>query len=632
MARSVGHVRARARRWRWILVAVVILLLWNQPARARPALSPDGGSGNLSGDGAPAEPLGDEHVLLIVNAESPASVHIADLYRQYHPGITSEQVVMLTGLADAAATDATPADEIISRDEFSTKIAQPIREHLINYDLVNQIYVIITTAGLPYRIEDTTYPNVVHPAGQSPYPWGSNPSDVVEHIGQIDAASVESELAVLFQTTDPQVPEEHRLALSNRVCNPYQGYRSGIRSFASLRDIRNRAQTFQWDTPWAVADAPWMEGQVSPNGNGMVNRRFSPADIYLTARLDGPRGSGVSPIFAVRQMLERARKASDPSEGVNPNLGVIVLDDSPVPPAAYNIDRNRAWNLPWGFNYLLNPPYEEPPDTMWANVRNDYGECFEVLTAQSPPSEGQQLSEQSVVLDDLAVIYDFTDEIMNAGSAIVDGAPCLALATFGRNAGDGRPADYLFTGGPEGGALFQYVNGAVFASLESFNATTMFIDVNTTQGKIADFVALGGTAAMGHAFEPGSEAAIDVEFVFYNLLADEDEDGRADLTAVEAFFTGLPFLSWSEVFIGDPLMRLAFNEQGGGIAPPENGPGDANGDGFVDFDDLLILADSFFLGLGSPGYDDRADFDKNLFVDYDDLLILSDHFFTYVGP
>ena len=69
--------------------------------------------------------LGEQHVLLLVNGDSPVSVHVAKMYRQYHPGIANEQVLVLSGLSDCASPSATAADEIITRQEFESLIAQP---------------------------------------------------------------------------------------------------------------------------------------------------------------------------------------------------------------------------------------------------------------------------------------------------------------------------------------------------------------------------------------------------------------------------------------------------------------------------------------------------------------------------
>ncbi len=58
-------------------------------------------------------------------------------------------------------------------------------------------------------------------------------------------------------------------------------------------------------------------------------------------------------------------------------------------------------------------------------------------------------------------------------------------------------------------------------------------------------------------------------------------------------------------------------------ALPATVPGDVNGDDHVDAADLLILADSFGLKPGDPGYDMRCDSNADGCVDVTDLLILA---------
>jgi hypothetical protein len=158
--------------------------------------------------------LGPADVLILVNANSPTSRYIAKMYRGYYPQITDVQVLQLSGLTDCSGPASTAADEIITRDQYNTLIAGPVRNYLLTYNLASAVKVIITTAGMPYRIKDTVYPNVVYPAG-------SNYNDVSNHISEINAASVESELTCLWFCDYGTYPTTS----SNRIVNPYQGYR-----------------------------------------------------------------------------------------------------------------------------------------------------------------------------------------------------------------------------------------------------------------------------------------------------------------------------------------------------------------------------------------------------------------------
>jgi hypothetical protein len=54
------------------------------------------------------------------------------------------------------------------------------------------------------------------------------------------------------------------------------------------------------------------------------------------------------------------------------------------------------------------------------------------------------------------------------------------------------------------GVQFQLANGAVFVSWESFNASTFLPNATVFQGLVAQWIARGGTAGVGHVAEPGA--------------------------------------------------------------------------------------------------------------------------------
>jgi hypothetical protein len=372
---------------------------------------------------------------------------------------------------------------------------------------------------------------------------------------------------------------------------------------------------------------------------GTVGRRFHVGDMYLTARLDGPKRIGQSAIFAVRAMLERAKRASNPSFGINPAQAVAVFDDAPG--QSKNFDNNRTFNLTYGVDYWeYSDVVNQPPDADQCRVKEDYGYGYIMLTDSDPHEGILNIGGFPVAAGSFGVMFDRRNatrtsqaDLNNyaaANPARVNPQGIILLATYGKNGDEGNPFNYLLVGGPGGGPLFNVVNGAVFTSIESFNAVTMFSDVNTapvSQGKLVDFITIGGTAAVGHSFEPQPDAAIDNEFLFYNLLADANGDGRADLTLVEAAFTAIPYLSWSELLIGDPLMRFAFGP--GGLAWTSPRQGDANLDGIINFKDvrLLNLALGGQLNSSDPlvfgQYNDLCDFNQDGIINFKDVRSLN---------
>jgi hypothetical protein len=529
-----------------------------------PAWAAGGGPGG-SGASEPVPDLGPSNLLILVNASSPASESIAGLYRAFHPEIAPAQVLHLTGLPDCASASAGPVDEIITRDEFEALIAQPVRDYLITKGWVDSVYCIVTTAGLPYRIEDTDpdLADVVKPAA-------SAAMLTVDNRYRVNAASVEAELAVLFQI-DPALPYSAEMPIKNRVVNPYQGYASEIRAWEGCRDVLNRRESFRWTYMWRVYRSPKIEGTFDYAGYSAYNRAMSPADIYLVTRLDGPRAQGEYPVLAVLSMLERAAAVSDPTYedfvGYDPNKSFVAIDESPCAPAQFAYC--QVYNFPPQYDFLTLPDHPVPPgaedfDGVF-NEGNHFELAFETLAGFEPPP--------------LSTLIGFAD--FGLGSRVLWNDTCVPLSdyflppnagligllTYGRNGGEGRSPTYLLTDGPDGGPLFTCAYGAVFSSLESFNAVTMFTDASTSQGKLVEFLEMGGSGAVGHAFEPGVEGLIQGDFLLVNLLRDDDEDGVGDMTLAEAAFTAMPFLSWAEVVLGDPLMRLRVAS--GGLVDPE---------------------------------------------------------------
>ncbi len=546
-------------------------------------------------------------VLILVNQNSPTSRYIAKLYQQYHPGIADSQILYLSNnpsypdlyLSDCSGTDSTAADEIISRDEYETLIANPVRKYLVQNNMVNSVRLIITTAGLPYRIADTTYSNIVMPAGGIGYASSLTSS--------IDAASVESELAVLFQN-DPN--NSNTVGAFDRIVNTYQGYRrSGIELF--VRNIINNLDNFVWLKPRKLTAShypPLMEGSRARN-EGVQGRHFSAGDTYLTCRLDGPKNQGQSAIFAVRDMLERAKRASSPAYGINPTQATVVLDDAPL---ATNYNSNRIYNLNKYVNYIIwQSGVQQPPDTTYAETRDDYDSGFYQMTGLTATTEVLNSGSMSVA-HNLNVICDKRTSVRLNQASLAAGKLVSALAGYGMNGDEGSNKYYLLNGGPSGGALFNMAYGAVFCSIESFNGVSMFSNASSAQAKIIDFLKIGGTGAIGHSFEPLSDATIDTEFFYYNLLADSDSDGYADMTFIEAAFTGIPYVSWSEVVIGDPLMRIAY---GPGGQAQSIVPGDINGDGQKDITDVYLWTQNYLGSLDSN--------DPQIFERYNDLCDLN---------
>jgi uncharacterized protein (TIGR03790 family) len=150
-------------------------------------------------------------------------------------------------------------------------------------------------------------------------------------------------------------------------------------------------------------------------------------------------------------------------------------------------------------------------------------------------------------------------------------------------------------------------DGAVFTSWESFNAESFyFLGNHGSQGLLGEWLAKGGTAAVGNVAEPqGTPATIINEDLLIQRLLD-------GMTFAEAAWSAARQLSWVNTVVGDPLMTWR-----------QLLPGDANRDGLVDANDLRVLGKSW--GKSVPGGMDgwiRGDLNGDDLVDFNDLALI----------
>ncbi len=166
----------------------------------------------------------------------------------------------------------------------------------------------------------------------------------------------------------------------------------------------------------------------------------------------------------------------------------------------------------------------------------------------------------------------------------------------------GTPSDYILNG-----IDFDLADGAVFTSLESYNAYSFDVGGTTNgQGQVAQWLQIGGTAGVGYVQEPTASwvTVSNEDILFANLL-----DGR---TFAEAAWAANFELSYVNTVVGDPLMTWKLLIQG-----------DVNVDGVVDISDLAIMG-AHWSGTAAPGgYGwSIGDLNSDGTVDISDLALL----------
>lgn len=398
--------------------------------------------------------------------------------------------------------------------QFCKLLRDPLRAHIVKEKLQHQVRVLVLTKGLPHVIADMK--NVVA---------GDQPQIQDQHFrsGNATGASVDSELTLLYQDLAAGESGGPGDSLADGlIMNPCWLNTQPI-TFSSTEHILVKRSL------------------VCPNGKGTIwtsdpaeiekaagkapfdpARILTPGDILLTARLDGPT------VADVRAMLDRAKDVY-----FNINTHTIVLDEADsngLADAAPNKELDNAAPLRGGDDL------EQTRDLFKQDGR---------LSAAGLVYDAQSGTDHFCV----GPRYEWSP------NAKVITRPVILLSTSGSNTPGKHPT--VKSGSKAGqdagicyGESFTWAPGAIFLSIESFNARDFGgLGGWPGQQQISAFLASGGTFAIGNAQEPFSFTTPDTLPLAANFLL-------GDLTFVEAAWSAIPAISWQQVVIGDPLARV----------------------------------------------------------------------------
>jgi len=166
----------------------------------------------------------------------------------------------------------------------------------------------------------------------------------------------------------------------------------------------------------------------------------------------------------------------------------------------------------------------------------------------------------------LPVVHDTRQE------PVVDLERIAGLATWGSNASNAleEPGQPFFGG--IGGRRYPGTFGprAPTIALVSFDARTFTSPPRYGQSLAADLLRLGAAGAAGHVMEPAL-AGVGRPYLLLREYA-------LGTRAVEAYYRSIPFLGWTNVYVGDPLMTIE--------RPVAQRPADQDGDGVPDGRDV----------------------------------------------
>jgi uncharacterized protein (TIGR03790 family) len=232
-------------------------------------------------------------------------------------------------------------------------------------------------------------------------------------------------------------------------------------------------------------------------------------------------------------------------------------------------------------------------------VYNRPGNTF--VIDNDPSAAYSRMPQLTTALDALHQPYTYDNT-----STFVRTAPGPVLGYVSQGVHGGASADYLTN--PTTGLSFSTAPGATFFTLESYNAYsfTQGVTPPQAQGQVAQWIARGGTAAVGNVQEPGasSSTVTNEDRMFQELLG--------GYTFAEAAWNATRQLSYVNTVVGDPLMTWK--------------PwvvGDANQDGRVDLSDFQIVNAALGTKVGDAGYNPLADMDGNGIIDANDIQIVT---------
>jgi uncharacterized protein (TIGR03790 family) len=135
---------------------------------------------------------------------------------------------------------------------------------------------------------------------------------------------------------------------------------------------------------------------------------------------------------------------------------------------------------------------------------------------------------------------------------------------------------------------------ALAADLVSTNMRSFTRSQRYGQSLVADLIPLGVAGAAGYVYEPTLSAVVRPHLLFGAYAR--------GVRAVEAYFRSVPFLGWTNAWVGDPLMRIAH--------PVRGSPEDRDGDTVPDpLDNCLDLPNPLQRDSDADGFGNLCDAD-----------------------
>ena len=504
-----------------------------------------------------------ERVLVVYDSRIADSLAVAEYYAGSasvpggvgglvgkRPGVRTYDLAAFGGPVFSSAT--------IDRSEYRTRLAAPLAAHLTATDSAGMVRCLVMTKGLPHRIENVGNAGV-----------GDNPGLVgtIYGAGNYNAASVDSELTLLYQNLGFNVQTQLATELGGNADSRLDGYilNPYFRSALPITSWSTVNRTVQKNFVSAVASPTpnigemWSAIPLTTTATPTPTQ-LTPGDMYLVTRLDG------NTVADVRAMLDRAAPLTVESLpggniAVNVNTAGVVLDESASDGSQSTANNGELDNAGYNVTYF-GDDYEQTRDFIISD-RRYLGSNIKYDAASNKTSfvVGARIS------------YAGQGRIIDSVAAPL---PLILLSHYGANHAGTVPGDDIamppFPPNPRTtyAASFTYAAGAVFNSMESYNARNLGgLTGGVAQQQVADFIGAGGTFATGNVYEPFTITVPDSALLARGFVL-------GNLTWGEAAMTALPVISFQQIVLGDPLARLVRSID------------DRDGDGQLSIEDLYI--------------------------------------------
>ena len=394
----------------------------------------------------------------------------------------------------------------ITYTAFNTDLRAPLQTFLTTSRLTTRIRCIVLTKGMPHRILDTDAGDIMD------FPGSIGPE---YSAGDITAASVDTEMVLLWQTLNTgETGGNSDSRADGCIINPYWKSAASITSFTNAN--------IEVSKSFGISSAA---GPVyATNAAAGTVQRLTSGDLYLVTRLDGDT------VADVRAAIDRAQNIF-----IDVNTTALLLDESESNGVADFGPNGELDNSNANLSGLYDSDDYESSRDLFLNDRRWLSTMvrYNALSGFNQFFIGPRLAWMA-----------------NHGIAVSD--PVALVASYGFNH-VGQPLTAAGrTGGEVYATSYNYVPGAIFSSLESFNcrgfgglAPLSF----SPQQQASAFIAAGGTLAVGNVWEPLAASVPDIKYLSQNFLL-------GNLSFAEAAWTSIPALSWMQIAVGDPLARV----------------------------------------------------------------------------